>query len=326
MSLFNKLLDNKWGKKLIKLFKKENKILRAVDFRFIDTLYRKYKKNKRGRKKVYLMSQLFKLCCEAFQNGITSAKAIERYVKKPLVKITHELAGYVSHDVISRFFITLGNIIKEIFYRIVREIRKLGLVYPGLIQVIDGTDLPTRFKKDEDAKWNYDSTAKKYYFGYGVLLLVDPIFHLPLAAKLTKGKKVNTNDSKEVCDKGMILQPSVILGDSEFDIIELMEYLLDNKVLLVTPYNKRNSNEELNIRFRAEMYGFNKGWMRKECIYRPEVEHAISTLKEHFHLLDFHVRGWKKVESHLFFVLSLRLLHGIATFKEGKNPRQITHI
>jgi len=134
MSLFNKLLDNKWGKKLIKLFKKENKILRAVDFRFIDTLYRKYKKNKRGRKKVYLMSQLFKLCCEAFQNGITSAKAIERYVKKPLVKITHELAGYVSHDVISRFFITLGNIIKEIFYRIVREIRKLGLVYPGLIQ------------------------------------------------------------------------------------------------------------------------------------------------------------------------------------------------
>ena len=64
----------------------------------------------------------------------------------------------------------------------------------------------------------------------------------------------------------------------------------------------------------------------EEIRTRVEVEHAISTLKEHFHLLDFHVREKKKVGTHVLFVLCMRLLHGIATFKAGKNPRQVHQI
>lgn len=326
MSLLNKLLDNKWGRKFIKLFKKENKLLNVIDFGFIDDLYEKQKKNRRGKKKVYPLSKLFKICIEAFQKGRTSAKAIERYVREPLVKVVHELAGYVSHDVISRFFIALQEIIKNIFYKLVKKARRIGLFYAGLSQVTDGTDLPTRFKKDKDAKWNYDSTTKKFYFGYGVLISIDPVTHLPVAGKLTKSKKVKTQECKDVFEEALMLSPSAIIGDSEFDVIELIENLLGKNVLLIVPYNKRNSREELPIKFRAELYGFNREWMLEESGYRSEVEHAISTLKEYFHLLDFHVKGRKKVETHVLFVLCLRLLHGIATFKEGKNPRQVTLI
>jgi len=326
MNLFDKFLNNKWIKKLINLLRSENKLLKAVNLDFIDKLAEMQKKTKRGRNKIYPFSKLFKLCVDAFQKGKTSAKAIERYVKEPLVKVTHEISGYVSHDVISRFFTAMKDIIKKIFYKLVREAEKLGMFYSGLTQVTDGTDLPTRFKKDKDAKWNYDSTSKKYYFGYGVLISIDPITHLPIAGKLTKGKKVNRQECKEVFDSALMLNPSAIIGDPEFDVIELIEDLFKKNVLLIVPYNKRNSNKKLPIKFRSELYGFNRQLMLEEMRYRSEVEHTISTLKEHFHLLDFHVRGWEKVETHVFFVLCLRLLHGIATFKEGKNPRQVTLI
>lgn len=326
INLIYEFLNNKWGKRLINLFRKENKLLKAVDFSFVDKLFEENKKSKRGKKKQYLPSQLFRLCLEAFQKGRTSAKSIERYVREPLVKILHELEDYVSHDVISRFFIGLQNIIKNIFNKLVRIARKLGIFYPGLSQVIDGTDLPTLFLSDNDAKWNYDSTSKKFYFGYGLLISVDPTTHLPVAGKLTKAKKVNKKDCKDVLEQGIALKPSAVIGDSEFDIIELLENFLLQNILLIVPYNKRNSHEELDIEFRAEQYGFDRCWMKEESIYRSEVEHSISTLKEHFHLLDFHVKGWKKVETHAMFVLCLRLLHGIATFKDGKNPRKVTLI
>lgn len=326
MSLIDKLLNNKWCKKLINLFKKDNKLLKAVDFSFIDKLVEQQKKTKRGKKKQYLPSQLFKLCLEAFQKGRTAAKAIERYVREPLVKVLHDLKGYVSHDVISRFFIALQEIIKEIFVRLIKIAKKLGIFYAGLAQAMDGTALPTIFKSDKNAKWNYDSTTKKFYFGYGLLLLIDPFTHLPVAGKLTKAKKVNAKECQEVLKQAISLKPSAIIGDSEFDIINLQESLLEKDILLIVPYNKRNSHEDLEIDFRAELYGFDRQWMKEESVYRSEVEHAISTFKEQFHLLDFHVKGWKKVETHVLFVLCLRLLHGIATFKDNKNPRKVSLI
>lgn len=326
MSLFDKLLESRWGRKFIKLFKKENKLLNAVDFAFIDALAEKQKKSKRGTKKKYLMSQLFKLCAEGFQKGKTSASAIARYVKEPFVRVAHELKGCVSHDVLSRFFIALQGIVKTLFKKLVQEMQKLEMIYHGLTQIIDGTDLPTLFRSDKDARWSYNATAKHFYFGYGFLLVIDPATHLPVAAVLTKAKKVSREECKKVLGQSLLLHPSAVIGDSEFDIIELLEDLLEKKFLLIAPYNKRNSHENLEIEFRAELYNFERQWMKEESIYRSEVEHAISTLKEHFHLLDFHVKGWKKIETHVFFVLCLRLLHGIATFKEGKNPRQVTLI
>jgi len=101
---------------------------------------------------------------------------------------------------------------------------------------------------------------------------------------------------------------------------------MENNIQLIAPYNKRNAKDVLPIKYRAETYGFNCSWMREELYSRAEVEHAIGTLKEHFHLLDFHVKGIQKVGVHVLFVLCMRLLHGIATFKAGYSPRQVTRI
>lgn len=326
MHLLKSIFDNKWVKKLINLTQKDDKVLNCVNLNFIDRLVEKEKRSGRGKKRTYKVSQIFRLVMDGFKNGRTASTDIARFAKDLMIKAKHELPSDISHDTVSRFWITLQLVSKKVFQRIVRMARRIGIFYPGLSQVLDGSDIPTRFKKDPGGKWNYDSTKKKYYFGYGLFLSVDPITQLPIAACLTKGKKVLRKEYAQMLDDIMIVPPSVILGDSEFDITSLIEESMGKNIQWITPYNPRNAHSPLPIRHRAELFDFDEDWMKEEAYLRAEVEHAFSTLKEHFNLLDFHVKGREKVETHLMFVLCMRLLHGIATFKSGKSPRQITHL
>ena len=326
MNSFDKLINNRYVRKLIRFTQKEDKLFSTTNLGFIDKLAKKRKKTNRGRKRKYKLSKIFKLVMDGFQNGKTAATEISRFARDILVKAKHELGGNISHDTISRFWIELQLIVKEIFQKLVIVAKELGIFYSGLSQVPDGTDIATRFQKDTDAKWNYDSTRKRYYFGYGLFISVDPISQLPVAGFITDGKKVTKKECSRMLDEVMIVPPSVIIGDSEFDVTDLVEKAMERNVQFIAPYNSRNAKLPLPIKYRAELYGFSRSWMREEIYLRAEVEHAFSTLKEYFHLLDFHVRGREKVEAHLLFVLCVRLLHGIATFKIGKPPRQITHL
>jgi len=320
------LLKSKWVRKLINLTQKEDKLISSINLDFVDNLFEKQRKTKRGRKRLYKISKVFKLVIDGFRNGRTAATEIARFAEQILVKAKHELCGNISHDTISRFWIDLQSFAKELFQSLVRYARKIGIFYSGLSQVLDGSDVPTRFRKDKDAKWNYDSTRKRYYFGYGLFISVDPISQLPIVGFITDGKKVNNKECHKMLNEVMIIPPSVISGDPEFDATDLIESAMKKNIQFIAPYNPRNAKYPLPIRFRAELYGFSQDWMKEEIYLRAEVEHAFSTIKENFHLLDFHVRGREKVETHLLFVLCMRLLHGIATFKIGKSPRQITHL
>ena len=320
------LLESKWVRKLINLTQKEDKLFSSINLDFVDNLFEKQRKTKRGRKRLYKISKVFKLVIDGFRNGRTAATEIARFAKQILVKAKHELCGNISHDTISRFWIDLQSFAKELFQSLVKYARKIGIFYSGLSQVIDGSDIPTRFKTDSEAKWNYDSTRKRYYFGYGLFISVDPISQLPIAGFITYSKKVNNKECHKMLNEVMIIPPSVISGDAEFDTTDLVESAMKKNIQFIAPSNSRNAKYPLPIRFRAELYGFPQDWMREEICLRAEVEHTFSTLKEHFHLLDFYVKGRKKVETHLLFVLCLRLLHGIATFKMGKSPRQIIHL
>lgn len=326
MSLLKSLFDNRWVKKLIKFTQNEDKLLNSLNLGFIDGLVEQDKRTNRGPKRKYKLSTIFKLVIDGFRNGRTAATEIARFAQDILVKAKHELDGNISHDTISRFWIILQSIIKKIFLRLVKKAEKLGIFYSGLSQAIDGTDIQTKFKKDNDAKWNYDSTRKKYYFGYGLFISVDPMSQLPIAGFITNAKKVNKKECHRMLKEVMIIPPSVISGDPEFDVTDLVEKAMKKNIQFIAPYNPRNTKQPLPIKYRAELYGFSRSWMREEIYLRTEVEHTFSTLKEHFHLLDFYVKGRKKVETHLLFVLCTRLIHGIATFKIGKPPRQIIHL
>lgn len=65
---------------------------------------------------------------------------------------------------------------------------ELGVI--GNTFIVDSTSIETPFKSDPDARWNYDATEKKYYFGYGLILAVD-LNHVPVAAMFSSGKHVS---------------------------------------------------------------------------------------------------------------------------------------
>jgi len=53
MNLLKSLFDNKWVKKLINLTQNEDKLISSINLDFVDNLFEKQRKTKRGRKRLY---------------------------------------------------------------------------------------------------------------------------------------------------------------------------------------------------------------------------------------------------------------------------------
>lgn len=320
-----KALLSEYGKKLINLLKDEGvKLLEEVPLGFLSKILKR--KRKSGHPVVYDRPRLFKLVVEAWSEGYYKATEIARYAKKPLVKLRYWVTKSPSHDVISDFLIELQEKIENIFYKLVELANKLKVVKEYSSKIIDTTPVETKFKSDSDAKWNPGIKKGEWYWGYGGLIIVDEYTHLPCAAELTKNKKVNAQQSIEVTDKAMnLLNFDTLLGDSEFDMKKLRQHTERKSILLITAYNPRNTKQAHPIKLRNEItYNLNKDWTYREYNLRPEIEHSIGTTKENFGLEQIQVKGYKKVRTHYFLTLCIRLIHGIATFKKGLNPRRVT--
>lgn len=321
-------LLSKGKKKLIKIAKRICKHpLDEVKLPFLKKLFKKVKK-KRGKPIAYDRSKLFRLVCEAYSEGKRSASSIARYAKKTFVKLKYWVTKSPSHDTISDFLNELAEIIDDIFNLVVKKAKKTGLFKTYVPKLIDTTDIETRFKSDPDAQWNWDSTKKRWYWGYGGLLIIDAENHLPCAGKLTYSKKVNAYEGMEVTGQSLEnVGADVIIGDPEFDMQPLISYAEKYDTLLITPYNPRNSKQLLPIKYRNQItHNFNYEWLDQTYKERIEIEHSIGTIKENFGLQQIHVRGYKKVHTHFLLTLTVRLLNGIITHQKSLNPRRVTMI
>lgn len=321
-------LLSKGKKKLIKIAKRICKHpLDGVKLSFLKKLFKKVEK-KRGKPIAYDRSKLFRLVCEACSEGKRSASAIERYARKIFVKLRYWVTKSPSHDTISDFFNELSEIIDELFNLVVKKAKKIGLFKTYVPKLIDTTDIETKFKSDPDAQWNWDSTKKRWYWGYGGLLIIDAESHLPCAAKLTYSKKTNAYESMEVTGQSLEnVGADVIIGDSEFDMQPLISYVEKHNTLLIASYNPRNSKQFLPIKYRNQLTNcFNYEWLDNAYKERIEIEHSIGTIKENSGLKEIHVKGYKKVQTHFMLTLTVRLLNGIITHQKSLNPRRVTMI
>jgi hypothetical protein len=103
---------------------------------------------------------------------------------------------------------------------------------------------------DPDAAWNYDATKKKYYFGYGLLLVVDVDTELPIAAKFIQGKQAKKKDCIQVNREVFAVRaPRVFLADAAFDYITFQKEMMDEQILPIITYNPRNTHHRLHINY-----------------------------------------------------------------------------
>jgi len=315
-------------KKLIKIAKRICKHpLEDVKLSFLKKLFKKVEK-KRGKPITYDRTKLFKLVCEAYSEGKRSAYAIARYAKKTFIKLRYWVTKSPSHDTISDFLNELEEIIDDVFNLIVKSTKKIRLFKTYVPKLVDTTDVETKFKTDPDAQWNKDTSKNRWYWGYGGLIVTDAETHLPCAGKLTYSKKTNAYESMEVIGQALEnVKADVIIGDSEFDMQPLINYTEKYNTLLITPYNPRNSKQELPIKYRNQItHNLNYEWLDNTYKERIEIEHSIGTIKENSGLLQIHVKSYKKVHTHFMLTLTTRLLNGIATHQKNLNPRKVTMI
>lgn len=125
-----------------------------MDLGFLNSLFQKLKA-RRGRPQVYLPEQNFKAVLYGYAYEKYQATEIARLMKDAVAR---SVCGYVeeapSHDTLSRFLRKLAKVVKQVFKRLVKHVKKLGITLDE-DQVIDGTDIKTKFRSDPDAKWNW---------------------------------------------------------------------------------------------------------------------------------------------------------------------------
>jgi transposase len=306
----NNLVDEL--KKLIK--DRGREIIENIDFGPIEKILKRLKP-KRGRPPTYSRLEKLKAVIYGFAHGKYNACAIAREVDSFLGRRICGLKGKISHDRINSFLKELPAVIEEILKELVRQVIALG-VTKGKSQALDSTSVKTRFTSDQDAKWSYDETRGEYYFGYGLLVNFCTETHLPLAAEFTQSKKISYKETKRTIKKTPV-KPEKLFGDAEFDIVKLHKSIMDEDTLVVVPYNPRNTKEPLRIKYRIQQWkpGLSDKELDREYRARAEAEHGFSSLKEHFGLESFSVRGWNRVKVHAFLCLILRLMHAIAVHK-----------
>jgi len=312
------LLENKYVKSFLKFVHNRGKgILDMMNLGFLNDLF---PRSRRGRPPTYLPEQNFKAVVYGYAHEKYEATEIARLMEDGVARsVCGYMEGTPSHDTLSRFLRKLATVIEQLFKKMVKQIKKMGITM-GEDQVIDGTSIETRFRSDPNAKWNWESTKNEYYLGYGLLLVVCPHTHLPLSALFTDGKHVTASQSVQALKQAdEIFQPRWVIGDGEFDALEVHGHALGCGSIPVIRYNPRNTRNPLPIKFRVQTW-LDKPLEMLEEKYRnrPEVEHAISSLKEGFGLEKFSVKGWNGVKTHIFLCLILRLMHAIACHK--KNP------
>ncbi|HER45540.1 MAG TPA: IS4/IS5 family transposase, partial [Thermoplasmatales archaeon] len=180
----------------------------------------------------------------------------------------------------------------------------------------------TPYLDDADAVWSYDSTKGEFYYGYGLLLVVDVQTQLPIAAQFVQRKQASKEEWTAVIHDGMLVKkPRILLGDSGLDIVELQEQLIDERVLPIISYNPRNTNEPLDIKYRVEdpvqkrtdKVSLNKKELDRTFKKRSAVENTNNVLKQ-MGLEDLHVKGWNAVKTQVYIILILRLAIAIARY------------
>ena len=273
---------------------------------------------RRGKPDSYPRIQKFQILFWGYIHNTRSPTHIVRSVERnPLARL---VLGWniPSHDAITDCMKTYNPVMDSVFCMLRDKAIQLGIVQIA-IQVEDPTSVATKFLSDKDAKWGLKKGGKKkkWYFGYGLNARIDPFSHLPISLLFTQSKKTNFEEIKELNNKSFLCE--LYLADSEFDIVEWIELLINSGALPVIPYNRRRYGKK-GIKYRIQEYTDDVGvrWLKKASRLRAEIEHNWSTDKERFGLEDIHVKGWKKVETHTYMCMIARYADAFAV--HGHHP------
>lgn len=295
-------------------------VLQHIDLSYINQLFEQRKKTKKGRPRTYPPSDNLKALLYGLAEGKHTIRGISRTIRTSVAQVFLGLDDGMSYATLNRFWHQFASVAESVFKELAQMIAGLGII--GGIHAVDSTRISTPYLDDADAVWSYDSTKKEFYYGYGLLLVVDVQTQLPIAVQFVQRKQASKEEWSAVIHDGMLVKkPRVLLGDSGLDIVEMQEELIDEHVLPIISYNPRNTDEPLDIKYRVEdlvqkrtdKVSLNRKELDRTFKKRSAVENTNNVLKQ-MGLEDLHVKGWNAVKTHVYIILILRLAIAIIRY------------
>jgi len=315
------LLENPIVQELLEILENEGKaVIQHLELSYIDQLFEQRKKTKKGRPRTYPPSADLKALLYGLAEGKHTLRGISRTIKTSVAQVFLGLDDGMSYATLNRFWHQFATVAELVFKELAQMIANLGIL--GGIHAVDSTSISTPFLDDPDAVWSYDSTKGEFYYGYGLLLVVDVQTQLPIAAQFVQRKQAPKEEWTAVIQDGMLVKkPLILLGDSGLDIVELQEQLIDEHILPIISYNPRNTDEPLDIKYRVEdlvqkrtdKVSLNKKELDRTFKKRSAVENTNNVLKQ-MGLENLHVKGWNAVKTHVYIILIFRLAIAIARY------------
>lgn len=321
------LLESPIVQEVLDILENEGKaVIQHLDLSYVDQLFIQNKKTKKGRPRTYPPSDNLKALLYGLAEGKDTLRGISRTIQTSVAQVFLGLdQGSMSYATLERFWHQFATVAESVFKEFAQIVKDLGMV--GEIHAVDSTSISTKYLDDPDAVWNYDSAKGEFYYGYGLLLVADVQTQLPIAAQFVQRKQASKGEWSMVIRDGMMVKkPTILLGDSGLDIVEMQDELIDEHVLPIISYNPRNTDEPLDIKYRVEdlvrrktnKVTLNQKELDNTYRQRVAVENTNNVLK-HMGLEDLHVKGWNAVKTHVFIILILRLAIAIARYYRDRN-------
>lgn len=328
------LLQNPIVQELLDILENGGKcVLKHLDLSHVDEVFEQQRSTNRGRPWIYTPCDKLKAFLYGLSEGKDSIHAIARMVQTSVAQVFLDLEqGGMSYTTLERFWHRFAIVAESVFKELAKTVANLGIL--GTIHAVDSTSITTSHLDDPDAVWSYDATKKDYYYGYGLLLTVDVETQLPLAACFVQRKQATKEEWTMVIHDGILVKkPTILLGDSGLDIVDLQEQLIDEHILPIITYNPRNTGHPLDIKYRVEdlvhqrtdKVTLNRKDLDRVYRRRGAVENTNNVLKQ-MGLEDLQVKGWNAVKTHVYFILILRLAIAIARYHDDQqsNLRRIS--
>jgi len=200
-----------------------------------------------GRTRDHEPPELMRGFLHCYNKDIYGIRPVERELQNTVVWLSCGFDRPPSRDAVDRFLTGLEHVVDDVFERLVEQAAGGGLL--DVTYCIDSADVKA-MPADRAASKCYDPTEDEYYYGYGCTI-VSTGQKISIAAEFTESKQAPEETAMRVTrDALAVEQPLWMIGDSAYP--RWHDHLLAAGVVLVAPYNARNTDDPLDIEYRVE--------------------------------------------------------------------------
>lgn len=184
------------------------------------------------RTRVHKPPELLKGVLHCFYDNIYGPRPVARELRSEDVWRQCCFENPPSRRTLSQFITDFELVAEDVFIELVHELAEQILL--GELFCIGGTDIQLGHR-DDDAQWNYDHAEDDFYYGYGCCVIT-AANNIPVVASFIPAKKVDEETAMRITRDALVVKtPHWFLGNSELDMLEWYDWLLEYSVVPIAP-------------------------------------------------------------------------------------------